>query len=251
MLAVEQAALGEERGLRRVEIFRLAVAQRPAAEGDDPAAPVADGEDHAPAKTIVRRAVIVRRDDEPRVQHHRLGDTVALQLGAERRAAVGRVAEAELGAGFLVHAADVEIAPGGHAARPRKLRLEPGSRSLHHAVERVALPLPCLGARVARGQREPRIARQPLHRFREREALVPHDEADDIAVGAAAEAVEEALVLIHREGGRLLLVEGAEPEQFAPAAQEPHAFADHAFQRNACANLVQKLRRKRHPLTPD
>ena len=155
-----------------------------------------------------------------------------------------------MGAGFLVHAADVEIAPGGHAARPRKLRLEPGSRGLHHAVERVALPLPCLGARVARGQREPRIARQPLHRFREREALVPHDEADDIAVGAAAEAVEEALVLVHGEGGRLLLVEWAEPEQFAPAAQEPHAFADHAFQRNACTNLVQKLRRKRHPLTP-
>ena len=250
MLAVEQAALGEQRSFRRVEVLGLGVAQRPAAEGNDPPAPVADGEDHAPPEAVVGRAAIVRRDDEPGLLHHRFGDFVLFQRGAERGAAVGRVAKAELSAGFLVHATGVEIAPRLSAARPRELRLEPLGRFLHHAEEREPLFLPRLGARVAGRQRKPRIARQPLHRLGEREALVPHDEADHVAMGAAAEAVKEALLLVHREGGRLLVVKGAEPQQFAPAAHEADALADHAFQRNACAKLVQELRWERHPLTP-
>ena len=61
---------------------------------------------------------------------------------------------------------------------------------------------------------------------------------------------KKALLLVNGEGGRLLLVEGAEADHFAPAPQQPHALADHAFQRNARANLVQKTRWERHPLTP-
>src|SRR5262249_16640199 len=53
---VEHAALLEQRRIRRLQVFWLIVAQSSAAEGDDPAGPVADREDDPAAEVVVRRA---------------------------------------------------------------------------------------------------------------------------------------------------------------------------------------------------
>ena len=47
------AALVEDGRFRRVEVFRLVIAQHPAAKGDDAAPLVADGKDHPIAEAIV------------------------------------------------------------------------------------------------------------------------------------------------------------------------------------------------------
>ena len=94
------------------------------------------------------------------------------------------------------------------------------------------------------------FARQLLDRLRKLQALGAHDEADHIAMGAAAEAVEEPLVLADRERRGLFIVERAEAGCFAAAlANEPHPAPDHIADRDPRAQILQKPWREGHPLT--
>ena len=56
--AVKLLPLVEHRGFRRVQVLGLVVAEHPAAEGDDPAAAVADREDHPIAEAVVALAAV-------------------------------------------------------------------------------------------------------------------------------------------------------------------------------------------------
>src|SRR3546814_13556238 len=87
---------------------------------------------------------------------------------------------------------------------------------------------------------------QALDRFREAEALRVHHEVDGAAVRAAAEAVEEALVVADREGGRLLVVEGAEPGMLAPALHQLHPRADPRRQHPTVPHLADNFRTASH-----
>ena len=62
--AVEICALVEQRRLGRVEIFRLARAHHPAAEGDHPATPVVDREHHAAAEAVIGLTLVLGLDRE-------------------------------------------------------------------------------------------------------------------------------------------------------------------------------------------
>src|SRR3546814_5570561 len=53
--------------------------------------------------------------------------------------------------------------------------------------------------------------------------LRPHDEPHHVAMGAAAEAMEEALFLGNREGRGLFVVERAQPHEFPATLLQPHA----------------------------
>lgn len=76
-------------------------------------------------------------------------------------------------------------------------------------------------------ERHARTARQPSHRFRKRYLLHPFDETNDVAAGTAPEAVKQARIPTHRKRGRLLRMEGAEPEVGAPAPRERDALFAH------------------------
>ena len=98
----------------------------------------------------------------------------------------------------------------------------------------------------------PRPPREELHRVREGEVLDLHDEVDDAAALAAAEAVIDLLVLVDGEAGRLLAVEGAEAEQVRPAAfGEPDIGAHHVHNVVPVGQLLEervgKLRHARSP----
>ena len=56
------------------------------------------------------------------------------------------------------------------------------------------------------GQIEPRLPGQLLHRVGEAHMARPHQKSDDIAMGSAAEAVKEALILVDGEAGRFLVM---------------------------------------------
>ena len=108
---VERAALVEERRVGGVEVFGLALAEDAAAEGDDPAARVAD-RDHQPAAEAVV-AVLARLLGLD--EHAGLDELVLAELfeGAlEGVAAVGRETDAEAGDRRLVDAAALEIFAG-------------------------------------------------------------------------------------------------------------------------------------------
>ena len=76
---------------------------------------------------------------------------------------------------------------------------------------------------------------------RKREVFDLHDEVDDAAALAAAEAVVDLLVRRHGEGGRLFAVERAQPEQVRAAALgQTHILAHHVHDVVALGELVQK-----------
>jgi len=76
---------------------------------------------------------------------------------------------------------------------------------------------------------------------------VLHDEADDVAGGTAAEAVEEALLVVDREARRLLLVERTAGLELAlGAALQRHPLADHVGHLEAGAQLFEEAGRKGH-----
>ena len=77
------------------------------------------------------------------------------------------------------------------------------------------------------------LTRQLLDRFGKGQALGLHGEADDVAMRATAETVEEALFLYDVEGRRLFLMERAEADIFAAASRQLHSPPDNLRQRHA------------------
>ena len=169
--------------------------------------------------------------------HHRV---------SERRPRVRSVAQPEPGARLVVDSAPGKI--GARLAAPRALELvlEEAAGPLHDFVERRG-PFGRL-ALFRRGPRhfEPGLARQTLHRFGKREPLLAHHEADHVAMGATAEAVEEALFVADRERGRLLVVKRAKALELAPGALERHMPGYDVAEPDARADLIQEIGRYRH-----
>src|SRR5207249_11204302 len=135
----------------------------------------------------------------------------------ERPAAPRRVAEAEAAHRPLAGAPGGEVGTGAGARRAGELGLEERRGGRVDRDEGLAT-----GARPALvlGHRDAEARRHAAHGVRERERLDAHDEREDVAVLAAPEAVEEAALLAHREGGCLLGVEGTEPDEAAPSPPE-------------------------------
>jgi hypothetical protein len=73
------------------------------------------------------------------------------------------------------------------------------------------------GAAALVGEVDARPVREPLDGLHERQVLDLHHEGDHVAAVAAAEAVERAVRRAHVERRRLLVVEGAQPLERAPA----------------------------------
>ena len=72
----------------------------------------------------------------------------------------------------------------------------------------------------------PYTGKEFLDSLDEVEIVRPHGEADDISMGAAAEAMKERLVLDDVERGRLLVMKRAQSGKFAPSARKPNSPAD-------------------------
>ena len=82
-----------------------------------------------------------------------------------------------------------------------------------------------LRARVGGGDLHPGLGRKLLDRVHERQAAMVGEEADRIAMRAAAEAMVEILVVVDGEAGRLLVVERAAGLPLAAGADELHRWA--------------------------
>ena len=163
---VERRALVEERRLRRVEIFRRDFfLQRAAAEGDHPAAPIADRKHDAIAKPIIRHRNVFAADDQAGLDHVLDRDFGRAQMLLERVLLRRRIAKAEFELRRRGKAAVGEIAAAAGAAtrRPassrRTLRRARRCRAASCGALRA---LPLRATTPAPGRRPGRRAARPL-----------------------------------------------------------------------------------------
>ena len=234
---VQLATLVEQWSLRRVEIFgRIFRIQDPPAERDGAAAAIQDRKHHPVAEFVVDVAFIVLREQTDAFQQ-RHPARIGAQRIAQRRKTVRRIAQTELGADRVVHAAAVEVAArfvAGCELLLKKLRRRFQRRVLIDAVRgRVAL----LG--IARHFHTDALG-EFVHRIEKFEAVVVHQEADRSAVRAAAEAVVELLGGRHRERPRAFVVERATRRVFLALALQRHARGDQLHDIGACQQVVDE-----------
>ena len=171
-----------------------------------------------------------------------------LARGAEEVVpALGRVAEPEGARGLAPDPASLEIGAGALRLRPvPEPRLEAARGPLHEREEPVAGA--GLRRRLAARQGDARPVGQEAHRLGEVETIVAAQELEGIAAGVAAEAVEEVQLRVDREGGRLLLVEGAEALPALAGALERHDRPHEVHEIHARPDLVQDLGGHSHRL---
>lgn len=152
---------------------------------------------------------------------------MAGEVGEEAFRLGGGVAQAKAGEAFRGEAPPLQVRPGLRMGG--KPLLEVGLGQLEDLQKLFAGPgasPPC--------EFHPGLLRQALQGGLEVQALYPLHEGDEVAPGLAAEAVEEALLLVHVEGGGPLLVKGAKPLP-TPAARrfEGHVAGNHLLQGEA------------------
>ena len=239
--AVEHPALVEERRVRPVQIFgpRLGI-QRPAAEREQPPAPVGDGKDYPVAEPVIGRAAVLGGNQQARVDQ--LGRPRALghQIVLQRRAALGGETDAEPAPFALRQAAPVKIVPRLTPCGAAQLGLEPFAGEIQPVGQTLALFLFLDGLRIDRRQRHARLVRQPLDGFRERQLFGLHQKRDQVAVLAARKAVIKSLVVVDEERGGLFLAERRQARVLAPLAAQLHRAPDDVGQTQAALYLVEK-----------
>ena len=247
VLVVKAGTLVKQRRFRRVQIFgRHVLVQSPPAKGDDAAAPVADRKHDAVAETVIGHGDVLAMDQHARLDHGFGAGVPARQPVAQGVALIGGVTEAEL----LLH--------GGGQAPVRQIAARPGTglllelglkklrAELKHLVQPGALFV--LFVVFLRGdrQRHTRLARQPLHRVAERQALRFHYKAENIAVFAGRKIEPCGFLVIDEEGRGFLRPERRQPLPLPPRLRQFYARADDIRHRQPGLDLVEELGREAH-----
>ena len=240
-------AFVENEGLRAVHVFGLPVAENTAGEADDVPAHV-DHREHEPvAEGVVAGAVF--DPHEPGAVQLLPGVALGRHGCFQAAPVVRRVAQTEVFRRDRADAALLHVLPGGRAAGGGELLIKEAGRVLvegQHAAAFFALKIVVLFRDL-----HPDPAGQKLHSLGEGEVFDLHDEVDDPAALAAAEAVVDLLVGGDGEGGRFFTVEGAETEHVRAAFfRQPHVARHHVHNIVALGQFIQKCLGKRHVRSP-
>src|SRR5690606_38497985 len=239
--AVENGALVEDRRLGRIEIFRLVTAgEYTSTERDHATAHLGHREHQPVAETVVRLAASLALLDQPRIQQHVILDTVLMGRAAQRLPVVGRIADAEPLDGILTDLALLQVAQCMLARGLAQHSLEEVCRERDGLVQ-LAVGILLLARPFPARDLHANAVRDLAHRVGEREPLVLHEETENVARLAAAEALEEALRWDHVERRRLLVMERAERTEVLARALEGQQLADHLDDVRAFAHLIDQM----------
>ena len=206
---VELTALVEDRGLRGIQILRLAVVQHSPAEADGAPAAVQDGVHHPVAEAVVGAPTAA--GNRQAGLHEVLAGLLVAAEGTHQAVPPRRgIPELE-----GIERGGVEAAAPQVLLRPARLgvlvqlALEVLPGPVEQAVEGGKPGLGRTGRSALLRDRHPGPLGEGPHRLRKVHAGVLHQEADGGPVGAAAEAVVELLARADGERRALLVVEGA------------------------------------------
>ena len=246
--AVEHVTLVEDRGLRAVQVLGAGLGiHGPAAEGDEPSAPIGDGKHDPVAEAVIGRAAILRRDQQARLDElgrpGALGDQIVLERGAPAR----RIADAEPRPFRFRQAASSQIVPRLPAHGAAQLGLEPGAGLFQPFGQALAHPVALGRLGIGRRHGHPGLGGQAFHRLHEGEPLGLLQEGDQVAVLAGREVEELALVVIDEEGRAPLLGEGRQADELPALLAQLHRAPDHVGGAQAGLDLVEKPFVELHP----
>ena len=233
------AAFGVDRRRRRVEVFRLAVAERAAAERDDFAGRRV-GRHHEPVAVEVVIAALPALDQAGPCGQREI-EAVAFQLGRRGRSTSPARSRAR-----IARSSRRRSRAGGSRRAPARRRRPPASarnrRRRRGSLRRS--PRARCGRARARGlsgsSSMPAFAREHAHGVAERRVLELLHEGDDVAAGAAAEALEEAAIRVHVKRRRLLGVKRAESDEVVAPLFERHVLPDKARDVDASADFAKR-----------
>ena len=240
--AEEVLALVEDQRLRRIEVFRrvgVIIVHDPAAEADDVAPDIDDGEHQPVPEPVVDIAVLLRFGHQARVDQLLLGVALGLHGLHQRIPGVGGVADAEGGQGRFGHPAASGILQRRSALRRIELAVEKPCGLLTERPQALLGAIAGLVLLVLRDLHPNPLGQSP-DRVRVAQTLDLHLEIDDAAALVTAEAVVDALVRGHGEGGGLLPMEGAQPEQIAAGPLQGDIVPHHIFNWIPSHQLVNK-----------
>ena len=234
---VERPALVEQRRRRGVEVLGSLPFQQPTPEPDRVAVLVADREDDAGAELVDRPATTLARAGQADLDQLLVAD-VALGLELARHLVPAGRRPAEL-VGLdrgVREAAAREVGEGRLAGlRAGQDRVVEGDRRVQDLAQASPTGVLALGPLVdlhaGLGRRAGRRASGNV------DAVALHDEAEDVATQATAEAVPALAGRGDHERRRLLAVEGAQPLVGGARLLEGHGLADHVDDRQLALDL--------------
>ena len=237
---VEHRALGKQRGLGGVDVFRGVgggPGQHPAAERHAPAERIADRKDHAVAKAVVVSGLILTLDGQAHFGQVAGGNARGRSLPQEPVPGGGREAQFESRDRVGSQAAAGEVVAG----RPSLgAPLEAGGESFRRPCQRLEERRLVVGGEAAATarDRDARPVGELLERFAKLELLHLHDEGERVAADVAHPAAKRLAFRVHLEAGPRVLVPGAEAR---------HGLAT-APQGNVRPDQIDDIGRVAHPL---
>ena len=244
--AVEDAALRVDRGLGGVQVLGLAAVERARAEGHHLARLVQDREDRAVAEAVVVALLALPLEDEAGLLQERAERTSpAARRGGRPRRRARRPARIRSSVSFRKprpRRYSRAFGPRGGPEGPREVL----GRRLHEREHLLALLAVGPGLDAALGHRHAEAAGQHLDGLGEAHPLAQHQELEDVAALAAAEAVEDGRLLAHVEGRALLLVERAQALPRRPHLPQRHVLGDDAHDVRDAPHLLDEAVREGH-----
>ena len=205
----------ENDGFGGIEVLGFGVIQHPAAEADDIAPDIDDGEHESVAEGIINRALLLMLLGKTCRKQFFLGEALCRHGIDKARPCIGSVAKTEIDDRIAGKAAFGNIIQSRFCRRCGKLAVEKTGRFLAQGPKPL---LSLIGGAIGIILRD--LKSRPLGKMPHGIGIVQglhfHDEIDDTAALLAAEAVAEALIRRHGEGRGLFAVEGAQaPEVLA------------------------------------
>ncbi len=217
---------------------------------------VTDREDDAPPEPVVGRAAVVGSGRKARVNDQVGVCPLVAEMAEDALAVVGGKADIPTGLGGLIQTATGEVIARVGSGGGFQLQTIVG-HGLFHDLGQLSAPVglfPGLG--IAGGHLHAGFAGDDLDRLHEADVFGFLDEAEEIALLVATEAVIEPLAVIDVEGCGFFLMEGARRPHVALAlvrlsAVPCHLATDHLGQRGAGAQFVDETGRQTHrPFIP-
>ncbi len=228
----EAAALVEEEGLGRIEVFGVVGrVHRPPAKGNRLAPRIADRKHDPVAEGVIGRLALVGGLQKPRLEHQIVGNAFRAQRLAQPFPAGGRKADFPPLLRGRRKPAPREITARLGGGGCLDLQAIPLHRLFHHS-DQLAPPVGLfLRPRIALGDRHSGLAGEDLDRLGKAHILGLADKGDRVALGVAAEAIIVALPVIDMKRGRFFLMERARRPEVALAgvglALIPHDLSPH------------------------